>query len=447
MQELRELVERLEPKPDAPGNWEAVVRDARASRRTALVRFLPAVAIAAGALFALALFQPWESDNPTLLERALAAVDDGPVLHVVFRGEWGGTLVDLETGERRPVHGENETWYDPERELVHTISRLGETVQHDGVFDPGRVPHELVALGRDYQTALRSGSARIAGRDVIDGEPVTWITIHSELLPDTDGKRHEWAQQVAVSNDTFKPVATRDTRDGRPPPGGVQRVIELEMLPAGEGDFTAGEGPNLDGAAFQQGSQPIAVERAPTVLGRTPLWLGEEHADLPLAQVSETSLRRGRQVEKVLTGPAAEDAKACARAARRAGTREGSPACERMRERRHGLSIRGDTVYEHGPVEWGEKQVGVSYFYGTLGDDPSTYHRDLGKRPHVTITESTWLPSHFPGGTYFPPEGSLFISVAGLHASLRIDGLYVVIQASSEELILSAARALEPMRP
>jgi hypothetical protein len=451
MQELRELVERLEPKPDAPGNWEAVVRDARASRRTALVCLVPTVAIAAGAIFALALFQPWESENPTLLERALAAVDDGPVLHVVLRGEWGGTLVDLDTRARTPVHGETEIWYDPDRELVHEIQRLGETVQHENVYDPGRIPRELVALGRNYQAALRSGSARVAGHDVIDGESVTWITIHSETLPDSsDNKLHEWAQQVAVSNETFKPVATRDTRDGRPPPGGLQRVVELEMLPSGEGDFTADEGRNFDGVAVQGRHEAIEADRAAGVLGRTPLWLGREHAGLPLAQVTEIYGREGRQAERVLAGPEAEDAKACARAMRRARARLEVPACKRMRERRHGFSIRGDTVYEHGPVEWGERQASVSFFYGTLGDDPSTYRRDLvprGERPHVTITESTWRPPHVRGGTFVPPEGSVFIAVAGINAMLRIDGLYVQIQASSEELILSAARTLEPMQP
>jgi Sigma-70 region 2 len=158
--------------------------------------------------------------------RALAAADDGPVLHVVLRGEWGGTLVDLETGRQTPVHGENEIWYDPDRPLVRTISRLGESVQHERVYDPGEPPAELVALGREYRKALQSGSARVAGEGTIDGERVTWITIRSKMLPDSaDGKFHEWVQQVAVSHETFRPIATRDTRDGRPGPGTLQRVL------------------------------------------------------------------------------------------------------------------------------------------------------------------------------------------------------------------------------
>jgi len=52
--------------------------------------------------------------------------------------------------------------------------------------------------------------------------------IHSELLPDVaDGRDHEWAQQVAVSKRTFKAVALRETRDGEPGAGTLQRVLEL----------------------------------------------------------------------------------------------------------------------------------------------------------------------------------------------------------------------------
>src|SRR5687767_12240358 len=147
MQDVKELIERMEPAPGARGDWDAVVRDAGVRRRRALLRPLAGLAVAAAALFALALFQPWEGESPTVLERALAAVDDGPVLHVVLRGEWGGTLVSLSTPDRQPVHGENEVWYDSERGLVHMISRLGGVIQHEEVYEPKKPPAELVALG------------------------------------------------------------------------------------------------------------------------------------------------------------------------------------------------------------------------------------------------------------------------------------------------------------
>jgi hypothetical protein len=447
MRDLRDAIERIEPTPAVHGDWDAVVRDARVGERPRFVSPLAGLAVAAAALFAVVLFQPWEGESPTFLERALAAVDDGPVLHVVLRGDWGGTLVDLGTGERQPVHGEEEIWYDPDRGLVHTISRLGATVQHQRVYDLGKAPPELVALGREYREALQSGSARVTGDGVVDGHRVSWITIHSQMLPDAaDGKLHEWAQQVAVSHETFRPVATRETRDGRPGPGTGQRVLELEMLPSGEGDFTAPAGDNTDGMAYSEGREPITLDET-GALGRNPLWLGREHAGLPFAQASRTTTRTGRQEETLLTGRAAQDALACRGQVERAGKRTG-PECESMRARRQSLVIRGDKVYTLGPVKWGQQQTGVAFFYGTLGDDPSTYREDvvpLWNRPHVTLTETTSLSPVARGGRYVPPDESVFVAAGGRMGSLRVDGVYVSIEASSEELILSAARALEPM--
>jgi hypothetical protein len=448
MRNVKAALDRMQPKPEARGDWDAVLSDARVRRRPALSRPLAAVTAAAAVLFALALFQPWEGESPTFLERALAAVDDGPVLHVVLRGEWGGTLVDLETGDRRPVHGENEVWYDPDRRLVHTISRLGASVQHERVYDPGEAPADLLALGREYREALQSGSARVAEDGTVDGQRVTWITTRSKMLPDVaDGKLHEWAQQVAVSHETFRPVATRDTRDGRPGPGTEQRVLELEMLPAGEGDFTAPPGNSADEIVYSEGREPIARDEAPRALGRTPLWLGREHSGLPFAQASRTITRTGRQEETLITGRVAQDALACRARVERTGMRTGSE-CESMRVHRQSLVIRGNKVYALGPVQWGEAHTGVALFYGTVGDDPSTFRADavpLRNRLHVSLAEMTSAPPVARGGRYDPPEGSVFLGAGGRVGSVRVDGLYLSIEASSEELVLSAARALEPM--
>lgn len=444
MQDLREVIERMEPPAEERGDWNAVVRDAR-RRRPVLVGSLAGIAAAAAALFGLVLFQPWSTDRRTFLERALAAVDDGPVIHAVLRGDWGGTNVDLDTGARTPVHGENEIWYDRQRGLIRTVSRLGETVIHDSVYGKDASP-ELVALARDYKAALESGSARTTGQDVIDGQPVTWVVVEARMLPHGDGKLREWTQQVAVSNETFKPVATQDfVDDGKAGRGSLQRVLEVEALSTAAVEF-ASPSSGIEGP-FTGGDDPLTRAAVADVLGRAGVWLGEEHAGLRLARVGETFVRQGKQSERALTGPEAEAAKECARAMQR-GERLESEACRRMRDQRHGFSIRGDTVYQHGPVEWGEKKRGVSLFYGTLGDDPSTYRMPRVPRrsePFLKISVTTEIPKLVVGGAYFPEEGTLFIGAGNRQGNLRYDGLYVVIEASSPELIVSAARALKPM--
>jgi hypothetical protein len=446
MQDLKDALDRMQPVQEARGDWDTVLRDAGVGRRRRLGRPVIALAVAAVALFAAALFQPWDGESPTVLERALGAVGDGPVLHVVLRGEWGGTLVDLEVGKRERVHGENEIWYDSDRGLVHSRSLLGGVVQHEDVYEPKEPPAELVALGQEYRQALESGSARVAGEGVIDGEGVYWITFHSEMLPDVaDSKLHEWAQQVAVSRETFKPVATRETRDGEPGPLGTrQRVLELETLRSGEGDFTAAETDSIDGMAFKEGREAIALAQAADVLERKPLWLGREHGGLPLAEVFRKTTSTGRHRKIRLTGEVAREAERCSELRGRDGGR-----CMRALRYRGSLEVRSDGVYTHGPTVWEEEQTGVILFYGTLGDEPSTYRKELVPRydePHVAITDTTQRsPFERGAGRYVPPEGSVFIGAGGRMGFLQVDGLYVTVDASSEELILSAARALEPM--
>jgi hypothetical protein len=412
MRDVKDALDRMQPKPGARGDWNAVLQDARVRRPPALVRPLAGVALTVAALFALALFQPWEGESPTVLERALAAVDDGPVLHAVLRGEWGGTLVDLGTGSRKPVHGENEVWYDPDRNLVHQISRLGGVVEHELVYKPKQPPPDLVALTEEYRQALESGTARLAGEGVVDGIEVSWITIQRRMdLDVADGKLHGWTEQIAVSRATYKPVALRDTRDGKAVPMTGRRVLELEMLPAGGGDFSAPRNSPLDGLAvsYQAFAGNLSGAEAEEVLGRRPLWSGPRVGELDLARIGLTETRsfRVRQVKK------------------------------------------NGVVRVTGPRTEVDSTRGIVLFYGELGDNPDTFREDVGPRwdrPHVAVTENS-RPSFGPRGlgTYVPPEGSLFLEADGRAGLLEVGGVYVRIAAPSEELVLSAARALEPM--
>jgi hypothetical protein len=447
---IAELLDELTPSyADRQGDWGRVAKSARGrrDRRSTpwwLARLgLVAAAVAAGA--ALVLAWPFQAEQGGVLDRALAAIGDGPVLHVVLRGEWGGTLVDLNSRKRSPVHGENEVWYDAARGLVHSVSRLGGAIQDEELYEPKQPPADLAALGREYKQALESGTARVSAEATIDGERVLWVTIHRELLPDVaDGKDHEWAQQVAISRRTFKPVALRETRDGEPGPGTGQRVLQLEFLPAGAGDFSAPKDRSLDETTFKQRREPIGLEQARATLGRTPLWLGREYRGLRLAQVYRETTSTGRLRRVRVTGSAAEAATRCSKL-------RGEKASQCFRALGlHPIEVRPDGVFTERPIVWTGEQSALVLFYGTVEGDPGAAHQDamplFDRRPHLTVTETTQPSSFGLGvGSYAPPEGSVFVAAGGRSGVLQLDGIHVTIEASDEASVLGAASALESL--
>jgi hypothetical protein len=447
--QIAELLDDLTPTyDDRQGDWERVVASARGGRggrsRPWWLMRLGFVAAAIAVAAALVLAWPFQGSQGGVLDRALAAIGEGPVLHVVLRGEWGGTLIDLKSNKRSAVHGENEIWYDTAHGRIHLVSRLGGVVQDEELYEPKEPPADLAALGREYKQALESGRALITGEATIDGEPVVWVTIHSEMLADVaDGKDHEWAQQVAVSRHTFKPVALRETRDGQPGPETGQRVLQLDFLPVGAGDFTAPKGHSREGP-FKQGREPIALEQAGTVLGRTPLWLGQAYRSLRLGQVYRETTSTGLRHEVRVTGPTAEAAIKCR-------DLRGGKAGDCIRALGvHPIEIRPDGVFtSEGPIVWTEEQSSLVIFYGTMGDDPSTYAKDvvpLFDRPNLMVTETTqpW-PFNRGAGSYVPPAGSVFVVAGGRSGVLQVDGIQVTIEASKEEAILAAASELKAM--
>jgi hypothetical protein len=444
--DVKQALEQLTPETERLPQWDAVLRDARPSRaRWAAPRL--AIVGAVVALAALVAVAPWRENEPTgILDRALAAVGDGEVLHVVFRGEWGGTVVDLETGKRTPAYGESEVWYDPKRDLVHSISRFGGVVEHEELYERNPKDEELTTLWQDYRTALERGTARLVGDDVVDGVPVHWIIVRSQMLPDVaDGKDHEWAQQVAVSRETYKPVAMRYTRDRKASEGVTQRILRYETVSLGEADFTKPKQPSLDGMAFSEGRGPIKLDQAADVLGGTPLWLGERHAGLPLAQVSKLEVATGSRERRVLRGEAAATARRCLEGIR-AGVGRGSRRPAACRRLRHGFQSCGKEICASGPVQWTTEHTGVVLFYGSLGDDPSIYRRQSvpqWDKPYVSITQTTDTGLIVRGAPmkYVPPEGSIVVT-ATRFGYLVVDGIHISINAPDESAVLAAARAL-----
>jgi hypothetical protein len=358
-------------------------------------------------------------------------------------------VVDLETGKRTPAYGEREVWYDPKRDLAHQISRLGGVVEQDSLYERNAKDEELTALWQEYRRALETGTARVVGKDVIDGVPVHWIVVRSQMLPDVaDNRDHEWAQQVAVSQETYKPVAMRYTRDGTAPEGVTERILRYETVSLEQANFAQPREVGLEGTAFREGRVPINLDQAADVLGRTPFWLGEQHEGLPLVHVTRLEVATGVREKRVLRGEAAATARRCLEGIRAGvGGRARRPAA--CRALRHGFESCGNEICASGPVKWKTEHTGVVLFYGTLGDDPTVFRTQSVPqldKPYVSVTQTT-DPGLFVHGSpmkYVPPAGSILIT-AKRFGSLVVDGVHVSIQARDEASVVAAARALRPL--
>jgi hypothetical protein len=393
--DMKQTLERVTPETERLPRWDAVLRDARPSPARWAV---PRVA-AVGAVLALAAFlaiAPWRGgERAGVLDRALAAVGDGPVTHLVLRTEWGGTLVNLETGKRTPLYGEKEYWFDPERGVAQ-INRFGDSVQYRHVARPENVEKPIGILASGYREALESGRARLAGRGVVDGIPVYWIQVRREVLPDVeDGQDHVWAQEVGVARDTYEPVYVRETRDGRPGPFTGARVLVAEQLPAGSGDFTPPPREPGPAISFGVSPDPISPEAARSILNGRAAWLGQSFKGLPLAKIGKLTMRSG---------------------------------------------------YSRETGRWADEVTGVHLTYGSL----TRLGEPDGRRPFVTVQQAPrrHIALERGIGEYEVPKGHIALTPGG-HAFLYYEGTYVAIHAfsgqPSEELALAAARDLRPV--
>jgi hypothetical protein len=211
----------------------------------------PALALAAAAAV-LGLVWVLGGGAPSTLDRALAAAGDGHVLHLVTETDLPKTLVNLETGERRELRGRHEVWFDPrtgalERETFEGVVQWTVANNH---------PHarEIYgSLGAGYRDALRSGRAKVVGETA----SVYWINI----APGHD---------VAVSRKSYRPVAMRVGEH-------ETRILTYETLRSAPA-LEVSPPPPLQ--APGTGGEEISLREAQRVLGRPPLWTGDERPTL-----------------------------------------------------------------------------------------------------------------------------------------------------------------------
>ena len=243
-----EVIELLRDSPELLAIADAIsaTQTPPATRRRATR--VVALAAVLGLVVALALVSPW-SGRGGLVDRALAAIGSGEVIHVVQTAELPDQrVVDLRTRAESPVVATRELWFDGERGLLRSVQRTGDTVTGEVLETPqgswteagrvytcawiaahpleatkarvscnpsgenGRTPRQmpeprpaldpaLAGFVTGYRDALASGQAMRDGSGTVDGRPVEWLRF--ALPRDTGPARTE---RVAVDAATYLPV-------------------------------------------------------------------------------------------------------------------------------------------------------------------------------------------------------------------------------------------------
>jgi hypothetical protein len=202
-----EVLEALREQPELLAIADAVTETQQlpqSSRRRVLSRSAALVAVGVVALVAVLLWPSGGERNP-ILDRALAAIGNGPVLHLAVQVPTGQELVNLQTGRTTLPALEFESWSDRSLKRFHLLIRQDGRVVGELLYPQDRTEGTRVeapdaayaAFWSGYRQALASGDAKIVGEGSLYGHPVYWLRF--------DSPRNE----VAVDRRTYKPVAFR----------------------------------------------------------------------------------------------------------------------------------------------------------------------------------------------------------------------------------------------
>lgn len=435
----REVLDELANDPDLLAIADALV--ATRARRRLPVRRLAAVLAAVLVAGAVALLVPWPGRGSGFTARALAALGDGEVIHVVSVTTLPDqSTIDLATGAETPIDQQSEIWFDADRGLERVVTGRdgavidtylqtpqGEWTQAGRVYTcawiaahpvqataarvscsadgvngtkPKQIPEPRPALDpalagfvSGYRDALASGAAVHDGDGTVDGKSVEWLRFTS-----TEG-----TERVAVDTQTLKPLLVDTTVDGQ-----VQevRIASIETEDAAGVDFSRpaqippGQVPT---ASSTQSEQMESTADANTALAGRLLTLGSAIDGLPLAKTT---------VQQIVTSYGA-----------------GAP----------------DT-----------HSTSVEQVYGSTGDPDYL-------TPHVRVDEATTPEALYGFGSPsapVPAAGTIAATTFTVYGTqggsttpvgtdwrgrLAVDGVYVEIEATSESLLLGAARALAPV--
>lgn len=284
-----EVVDLLRDEPELLALADAVADTQRL--RSSLVRhlaprFAAIAAVAAGIAAALLLWPSGGGNN--ILGRALAAMGNGPVLHLRMEAPTGDVLVNLESGRRIVETMQIEIWSDRNFERAHLVMRVrglaADLLLPDDATAPGTtlgpVDPAYSAFWTGYRQALANGGAKLESEDTVDGHDVYWLR-----FPSVEQGRE--GTEVAIDRHTYKPVVIRNSA-----PGGRHqdmRVIVAETIAYRASDFKR-VGANLFGGFSSGSGSASSSPNQPSTTVTAP-WLtaGKRVSGLALASVNPST--------------------------------------------------------------------------------------------------------------------------------------------------------------
>ncbi|HSS80819.1 MAG TPA: hypothetical protein VLK24_06440 [Gaiellaceae bacterium] len=286
-----EVVELLHDEPELLAIADAVAETQARPRPTQARWFATraggALAVAAVVLIAVLLWPGGGGRPHGVLGKALAALGDGPVLHLVVRQPVGAELVELNGTRTIVPQYEMESWSDHDFKHSHMILRLngrplGEFIVPDDLKGShatvGPIDPAYAALWTGYREALENGSAKVEREDRLYGRPVYWLR-----FPPSEASRA--GSLVAIDRRTYSPLAFRyESAPGR--------YLEIRVLLArleayDPADFTRRTNvPNLLNGVTTSSGSASSGPVLPGGTGKPWLTAGPTVAGLPQTSVS-----------------------------------------------------------------------------------------------------------------------------------------------------------------
>lgn len=268
-----EVLELLADKPELLAIADAVSATqphaVKPRRRRIAVRLAVVAAAAAAGIVA---FLAAPQGQPAIIGRALAAIGDGPIMHVVTEFGSGAVYVDLKTGQRTVQVLREELWADQQLHHVHLVLSLNGRVIGDLLYpqdaqtgaSAGSPDPAFLALWTGYRAALQNGTATLAGRGTVAGHHVYWLRFKAT-------SQDQATMEVAVDAHSYKPILYRTSANGIHID---QRILVAKAIPYSSTDFKR-QGPSLLGSntsssGFSTG--PINPSAPPTTVVHAP-WL------------------------------------------------------------------------------------------------------------------------------------------------------------------------------